>query len=103
MTMTADTPVHENCIVWLDLGEHITEALVSLRAIEAQEPSERIRGKIDGVEATRAEFRRLEAAGTPHLSLLKQWLVKHLMNPTNYEQRMRGHGYFLVLDYARAY
>lgn len=105
MTTTAPgTRPQKNSLVWMDLGEHIEEALNSLREIEAQQgTTERLRAKIEGVEEARAEFQRLEAAGTPCLSVLAQWLSRRLTCPTDNDQRMRGYGYSLVLDYTRAY
>lgn len=98
------TPALRNDLVWLDLGERIEQALNSLRDIETQRgTSERLRAKIEGVQEAQAEFQRLEAAGTPYLSMLEQWLSRRLISPTDNNQRARGHGYSLVLDYTRAY
>lgn len=103
-TTTSSTHPQKNYLVWMDLGERIEHALTSLREIETQQgASERLRGKIEGVEEAQAEFQRLEAAGTPYLSVLAQWLSHRLICPTDNDQRMRGYGYSLVLDYTRAY
>lgn len=103
MTTDVDSPSQKNYIVWLDIEDRIGEALTNLRDVEALSPSERLQGKIEGVKAAQREAERLKAAGTPYLSLLREWLVHNLMNPTNYEQQKRGYGYRLVLDYTRAY
>lgn len=113
MTATIGSPVQRNYIVWLDLGERIEQALISLHDIEthrgtSERLQEKIEGvreqeKIEGVRETREEFRRLEAEGTPCLSMLVQWLSSRLACPANNDQRLRKHGYSLVLDYTRAY
>lgn len=101
--MAHGLPAQRNEIVWLDLGERIEEALASLREIEAQKPSQRLREKMEGVQEAQDEFKRLQAAGAPYLSLLGQWLGARLTGPTTSEQRKRAQGYSLVLDYTRAY
>lgn len=98
------TPALRNDLVWLDLGERIEQALNSLRDIETQRgTSERLRAKIEGVQEAQAEFQRLTAEGTPYPSILAQWLSLRLVHPASNNQRKRGHGYSLVLDYTRAY
>lgn len=104
MTMTVETPAQRNCIAWLDLGERIEEALTSLRALEARGGrSQRLREKIVEVEAAQREFHRMEAVGTPYLSLLEEWLRQRLAVASADNQRACGHGYSLVLDYTRVY
>lgn len=104
MTATIGTPAQRNYLVWMDLGERIEQALSSLHDIEARQgTSERLRGKIEGVQEAQAEFRRLEAEDTPCLSMLATWLSYRLIHPSNKNDRMRGYGYSLVLDYTRAY
>lgn len=105
MTAIIDnTPAHKNYLVWMDLAERIEQALATLRSMQAQQDgSERLQGKIEGVQEAQAEFQRLEEEDMPYLSMFVQWLSSRLIHPADNDQRERGPGYSLVLDYAHAY
>lgn len=104
MTVFTDTPAEINSIAWLDLGERIGVALAVLHEVNADSrDAKRLQGKMEGLEEAQAEFQRLEAAQTPYLSYLAQWLTRRLKNPASTEERNRWRGYTLALDYTRAY
>lgn len=97
------TPQERNAIAWQDLGERIERATRELGRINPEEKPERLQNKIAGVEGARDEYKRLEGAGEPHLSLFTQWLVQRIKSLDAHKQQALRSGYALILDYTRAY
>lgn len=92
-----------NGFAWQDLGERMDKALLELGHLDPVGASERIQGKIAGVEGAKAEYKRLEASGEPYVSVFAQWLASHIQSLESGSWEALRSGYALVLDYTRAY
>lgn len=96
-------PREHNAIVWLDLGEQIDSELQALRQAHTQAPSERLRGKIAGIEDVRAEYQRLSDSQDPSLALFSLWVASRAEDLSTPRLRARRSGCRLILDYIRSY
>lgn len=96
-------PKEHNALVWLDLGERIDSALQALRQTYAKNPSDRLRGKIAGVQDVQTEYQRLDATQEAYLSMFTLWIASRAEGLSAPRLRARRTGYRLVLDYIRSY